>query len=177
MSGWTSRLRLAAVLAVGAIAIAACGGSSNNSSAYSNTSANSGNSGASSTSGNSGSGAPLSKSDYASKVLAAIQPVGTAQDAQKAAPTNPDAWAKISTTASQAHDTIAGLTPPSDVSNLHQQLVATYAAFSTDAGAVATALKSGDTSAVQSAKANYAKDGQELVTLAAQFKAAGVNLG
>jgi hypothetical protein len=149
MSGRTGR-KISAVLVLGAIALAGCGGSSKSSASSSGGSGNSssgstGNSGSSS--GSTGAGAALGQD--VQQVNKAVQSYKAATSGVQTKATDPASWDQLSQGAKQAADTINGLTPPSALQSAQQTLGASLSRISANAGKVATDLRTKDTAAAQ----------------------------
>jgi hypothetical protein len=170
-----SRSILPAVLAVGAIGIAACG-SSNSSSAYGNRgAAYSGSSSSSTTSGGGGGGGgALSVSAYESQGVAALKPVLAALTAVKTTPSDPNNWDQLSSAAKQASSTFSGLNAPSNISDLNSQIASSFSAEATAAGNASTAIKNHDQAAFQSAQAAFRTANASFESAITQLKGKGV---
>jgi hypothetical protein len=156
MSSWIGRTRVPGVLLVVAIGLAACGGSSNQSSAVSG-SATSASGGSSATSTSGGGGAPLTVREYESKgsaalaiMVAALKPIDTTSGV-----VDPGTWSKIQSTAQQAGSTFSGLMPPSDVAALNARLASSLSGTAAAAGKIASDLRDNNRSAARADEAAY----------------------
>ncbi len=156
---WISgRLALSVVVAALALSgLAACGSSSSSSS----TSTSSGSAGQTSTT--------LTKDEYQTKVLAAIQPALKAPTGNLSF----SQWRQLASIDQQAHDRISALNPPTEVADLHQQLVKLFGARASDAATVVRDLNNNNYSGVQSAVADYHTQSRAVVALGQQFGSRG----
>jgi hypothetical protein len=165
------RFALPTILVVGAVALAACGGSSNKSSAYSGTGAS-----ASSSGGGGGGGSALSNSDYATQVNTALVPVRDAQTAANGS-TDPSVYDKLSGAIQTASSMISGLNPPSAVSDLNTQMTTALDGMATAAKSVGSSLANHDNAGAQAGTTAYASAQKTYNAVLKQMSAAGINFG
>jgi hypothetical protein len=153
MPRWTGRTRLAALLAVGTIGIAACGGSSNQKSAYSGSTSTGASSGSSSSSGLT----PAQKT-AAAQFQAAGQEVKAAGEAVKANRTDPGPWNQLADGAKKGAAALNSTTWPSAVQSQTTALAQSLSGLSTDAAKVATDLGNKDASSAQTDELQFKSD-------------------
>ena len=161
MSGWTGR-SISLVLAVGAIALAGCGSSSNQSSAY--------------------TPSPAAR-QYFRQVASLFGQVKAASRQAANNPTDLASMEAFSQTAKQAADTFNTLTPPaSSLKSTQQALAASLSGFSGQAAKLATDLKN-KTKFTPADLASFKAAGQQfdtatiayLTTVKSELRAAGVS--
>ncbi|OAI39098.1 hypothetical protein AYO39_03200 [Actinobacteria bacterium SCGC AG-212-D09] len=150
----------AAVLAVGAIALAGCGGSSSGGSSSSSSS----NSGAST-----GTGAGAGLNQDVQTVNKAVQSYKAGTHGVATNGNDPASWDQLSQAAKQAADSIKGLTPPASLQSSQQALVSSLSDVSDKASKVATDLRNKDASALQADLAQAKAASDSYVTAGAAF--------
>lgn len=116
--------------------------------------------------------APLSKDDYETQGLAALQPAELAQKAI-AGNSNAQTWGQVAAAYQKAHDDFQAIMPPADVADLHKQAVSILTATAQAATKIHDAYQSGNGNAGQAAVSDFRTQAQNLIALGHQFTARG----
>ncbi len=138
--------------------LAACGSSSSSSTS---TSTSSGTAGQTSTT--------LSKDEYQTHVVAALQPALKSPSGAL----NAGQWGQTASADQQAHDQISQLNPPTEVADLHQQLVKLLGAMASDADKIRSDLNNNNQSGAQSTLGDYHTQSRGIIALGQQFGSRG----
>lgn len=154
-------LRCLAGLVVAALALsllAGCGGSSHKSTS----------------SAPAGARPTAARLDYQSRTVAALSPVTQADLALgRGNVTDLAAWDRLIGAEQSARAKVQALGPPSDVAQLHHQLLSLLSRATTDAAKSRAAIGKRDVPALRAAIAGYSSDGQRFTVLSRQFGSRG----
>jgi len=124
-------------------------------------------------------GGPVSKAEYESRLVTALRPAqsaGTlASRITKTSSTDSDArvFDQVAGIYQRAYDQIKDIKPPTEVADLHGQVVAALGSLAKDANKARDALRNKDKGAYQTALGDFKAQGQKLQSLGSQLTARG----
>jgi hypothetical protein len=163
------------VAVLGLALMAGCGGSSSKKSANTSSQPTS----ASTTATTSSAGAPVSKAEYEAKLVAALRPAQSAGSlagritSTSSAASDAKVFDQVGGIYQKAYADIKPIVPPTEIADLHTQVVAALQNLAQDSNKARDALRGKDKSAYTAALSDFKSQGQKLQTLGKQLTARG----
>jgi hypothetical protein len=124
-------------------------------------------------------GAPLSKAQYETKLVGALRPAQTAGSlanritSTSSADSDARVFDQVAGIYQRAYDDIKPIVPPTQVADLHAQVVAALGALAQDATRARDALRSRSKATYRAALRDFKAQGQKLQSLGQQLTARG----
>jgi hypothetical protein len=162
MLGGSAPVRSLLAVALGAVALAGCGGGAKQAMHTSAT-----------TSVPTATGPTASKSSYQTTAVGVLRPMLQAINAALQAPRQASSWQQLQRQAERAYVTIGKVRPPSDIADLHGQLVKALGNVSSTAGDLFNALSSNNLQAARPLGSRLVSEGQQITSLGNQLKQRG----
>ncbi len=116
---------------------------------------------------------PASKSIYQTRAVLVLRPMLDAIDAAIKMPQQAAAWQELHHRAVQAYVTIKSLSPPADISDLHDELVAPLGDVASTAEDLFHALRANDLARARPLSERLVHEGQQITNVGNQLKARG----